>query len=87
MNKTAPAVVGKPRQMKALRHRLLAKGQIWKTRVAHIEIMALSNSFIHYKVTKHLGARLVSAQISGIEAMEKYLLANAAQLVSGPSNN
>ncbi len=75
------------RQMKAHNHRRLAKGQVWKTRVAQIEIMALSRSFIHYKVTKHVGARLVSAQVSGIEAMEKYLLNNAAQLISGPSNN
>ncbi len=73
--------------MKAHCHRHLAKGQIWKTRVAHIEIMALGRSFIHYKVTKHLGARLVSAQVSGIEAMEKYLSDNAARLVNGPSSN
>ncbi len=73
--------------MKAYNPRPLAKGQIWKTRIAHIEIMALSRSFIHYKVTKRLGARLVSAQISGIEALEKYLWTNAAQLIKGAANN
>jgi len=72
--------------MKTDRHRL-AKGQIWKTRAAAIEIMALGQSFIHYKVTKHLGAKHVSAQISGIEAMANYLMANEARLVKGPSAN
>jgi hypothetical protein len=67
--------------------RPLAKGQIWKTRAADIEIMALGKSFIHYKVTKRLGQRRVSAQISGIEAMANYLITNAAQLVKGASNN
>lgn len=67
--------------------RPLAKGQIWKTRIAAIEIMALANGFIHYKVTKQLGQRSVSAQISGINAMENYLLTNAAWLVKGSSRN
>ena len=58
----------------------LAKGQIWKTRAADIEILALGQSCIHYKVTARLGQRHVSAQLSGIEAMENYLRTNQAQL-------
>ena len=64
----------------------LAKGQVWKTRAASIEIVALGKRLIHYRISHTLGRRRVSAQLSGIEAMENYLRTNAAQLVS-PSNN
>ncbi len=69
-------------------HRLpLAKGQVWNTGAAHIEIMSLNDSFIHYKVIKRLGLRHVSSQISGIDAMAEYLRANKARLIQGPSEN
>ncbi len=67
--------------------RPLAKGQVWKTRVADIEIMGLGRKLIHYRITKQLGHRRVSVQISGIQALENYLKANAARLVHGHSNN
>jgi hypothetical protein len=67
--------------------RPLAKGQVWKTRAANIEIVALGKRLIHYKITKQFGRKRVSAQISGIEAMANYLTANAARLVKGPSTN
>jgi hypothetical protein len=66
--------------------RHLAKGQVWKTRAADIEILALGQSCIHYKVTARLGLRHVSAQLSGIEAMENYLRTNQAQLSPPPCN-
>ncbi len=69
------------------RHRPLAKGQVWKTRAAAIEIVALGKRLIHYRITKRLGMRGVSAQISAIEAMERYLKANEAELVAGASRN
>ena len=65
----------------------LAKGQVWKTGAANIEIVALGRRMIHYRITKNLGLKQVSAQISGIEAMENYLSENAAQLVKGASAN
>jgi hypothetical protein len=65
----------------------LAKGQIWKTRAADIEILALGKRRIHYRITSQLGLKRVSAQISGIAAMENYLQMNAAKLVTGPSAN
>ena len=65
----------------------LAKGQVWKTRAADIEIVGLGKRLIHYKITKQFGPKHVSAQISGIEAMADYLEANQAQLVKGPSTN
>jgi hypothetical protein len=65
----------------------LAKGQVWKTRAADIEIVALGKELIHYKITKQFGRKDVSAQISGIEAMANYLDANEARLVTGASAN
>jgi hypothetical protein len=73
--------------MKLMSKPRLAKGQVWKTGVAHIEIMALNDRFIHYKVTRQLGRRHISAQVSGLQAMEKYLHTNSAQLVKGSANN
>jgi hypothetical protein len=65
----------------------LAKGQVWKTRAADIEIVALGKRLIHYRITRQFGRKRVSAQISGIEAMANYLAANAARLVKGHSTN
>ena len=66
----------------------LAKGQVWKTRVADIEILALGRRLIHYRVTRQWGTkRGVSAQISGVQAMENYLKTNEARLMKGNSRN
>jgi len=73
--------------MELIGQRSLAKGQVWKTRAADIEIMALGKRHIHYKVTKWLGHKHISAQISGIEALENYLSTNAARLVKAGSLN
>ena len=76
-------------QMKLQPHgrRPLARGQVWKTRAADIEIVALGKRLIHYRITKQLGGKGVSAQISGIEALADYLRNNAARLVEGDSTN
>jgi hypothetical protein len=60
----------------------LAKGQIWKTGIADIEIIGLGKEFMHYRVTKRAGIPGVSTQISGIDAMKAYLKRNAALLAS-----
>ena len=73
--------------LKTHSRRPLAKGQVWKTCAADIEIVALGKRLIHYKITKQFGRKRMSAQISGIEAMANYLAANAARLVKGPSTN
>ena len=67
--------------------RLLAKGQVWKTKAADIEIVALGRKFIHYRITRQFGRKRVSAQVSGIEPMANYLAANTARLAKGPSAN
>jgi hypothetical protein len=58
----------------------LAKGQVWRTPVAEFEILALGKRLIQYKVTKQAGERWVSAQISPVEAMARYLMVNDARL-------
>ena len=74
-------------KMKPNSLRSLAKGQVWKTRAANIEIVALGKRLIHYRITRQFGQKRVSAQISGIEAMANYLQTNEARLVKGPSTN
>ena len=68
-------------------HRSLAKGQVWKTQAADIEIVALGKQIIHYRITRQFGTKQVSAQMSGIAAMANYLETNAARLVRGASTN
>ncbi len=67
--------------------RPLAKGQVWRTRAANIEIVALGKRLIHYKITRQFGSKHMSAQISGIAAMANYLRNNEARLVKGSSAN
>jgi hypothetical protein len=67
--------------------RTLATGQVWKTGAADIEIVSLGKELIHYRITRQLGEKGVSAQISGIAAMSNYLQTNSAQLVRGASAN
>jgi hypothetical protein len=74
-------------KIRTQRRRSLAKGQIWKTGAADIEIVALGKRLIHYKITKQFGPKGMSAQISGIEAMANYLATHEACLVKGPSTN
>jgi hypothetical protein len=59
----------------------LAKGQVWQTRAANIEIVGLGKRLIHYRITTQFGAKQVSAQLSGIEAMSDYLEHHQAELV------
>ena len=73
--------------MMAYRKGRLATGQTWQTRAAAIEILRLGKRRIHYRITKHLGHRHVSSQISPITAMENYLRVNDARLVAESSVN
>ena len=60
----------------------LAKGQVWKTQAAAIEILGLGKRLIHYRIIKHLGPKRASVQISAIEAMLNYLKVNRAELAN-----
>ena len=74
-------------KIKLQSRRPLAKGQVWKTQAADIEIVALGKRLIHYRITRQFGPKRVSAQISGIDAMANYLETTAARLVKGASTN
>ncbi len=59
---------------------ILAKGQIWKTKDYHVQIVERGNLLVHYKLLKDLG-RMRRIQMSRIESMEDYLRTNKARLV------
>ena len=59
----------------------LAKGQVWRTGDAYLQIMDRGKRLISYKVMKELGKRGVRTQMSGIRDVEAYLKANAAELI------
>jgi hypothetical protein len=85
MNEIAPGA--SITQMNTRGSQSLAQGQVWKTRAAHIEIVALGKNYIHYRISPQLQPRRVSAQISGIEAMANYLKVNSARLAKGAGAN
>ena len=59
----------------------LAKGQVWKTADAYLQIMDRGKRLIEYKMMKELGKKAVRTQMSAIAAVEEYLKANQAELV------
>jgi hypothetical protein len=59
----------------------LAKGQVWRTGDAYLQIMDRGKRLISYKVMKKRGERAVRMQMSGIADVEAYLKANGAKLV------
>jgi hypothetical protein len=58
----------------------LAKGQLWKTENAHIQIVELGKMLVHYKMLRDL-RQMRRTQMSRIDTMEGYLKTNGAQLV------
>jgi hypothetical protein len=60
----------------------LAKGQVWKTENAYIQIVELGKRLIQYKMMKQQGQKAVKTQMAGIDSLESYLKTNAAKLVS-----
>ncbi len=62
------------------KHPPLAKGQIWKTKDYHVQIVERGNLLVHYKLMKDLG-QMRRIQMSRIESMEDYLRTNKARLV------
>jgi hypothetical protein len=59
----------------------LAKGQVWRTGNAYLQILDRGKRLISYKVMKEPGKRGVRTQMSGIGAVEAYLKANDAELI------
>lgn len=59
----------------------LAKGQVWRTAEAYLQIMDRGKRLISYKMMKERGQRAVRTQMSGIAEVESFLKANEAELV------
>ena len=64
----------------------LAKGQLWKTKDAHIQIVERGRILVHYKMLRELG-QMRRTQMSRVENMEDYLRANKALLVEAGSKS
>ncbi len=58
----------------------LAKGQIWKTKDFHVQIVDCGNLLVHYKMLKDLG-QMRRVQMSRVDIMENYLRINKARLL------
>jgi len=63
----------------------LAKGQLWKTETAYVQIVELGKRLIHYKMPREVGQRAVKTHTVGIETLESYLKTNRARLVEEPA--
>jgi hypothetical protein len=61
--------------------RPLAKGQVWKTKDFHVQIVELGNILVHYKLAKDLG-QMRRTQMSRIDNMQEYLKTNKARLLT-----
>jgi hypothetical protein len=64
----------------------LARGQLWKTENAYIQIVDLGKRLIDYRMMRQLGQSR-RTQTSTIETMEHYLKTNEACLMKGNSRN
>jgi hypothetical protein len=64
----------------------LARGQLWKTENAYIQIVDLGKRLIDYRMMRQLGQSR-RTQTSTIETMENYLKTNEARLMKGNSRN
>jgi hypothetical protein len=64
----------------------LAKGQLWKTDRAYIQIVELGKKLIDYRMMRELGQRR-RTQTTTYEEMEAYLKTNEGRLARGDSRN
>ena len=64
----------------------LARGQLWKTENAYIQIVDLGKRLIDYRKMRQLGQSR-RTQTSTIETMEHYLKTNEARLMKGNFRN
>jgi hypothetical protein len=64
----------------------LAKGQLWQTDKAYVQIVEMGKRLIHYKMPRELGQRAVRTHTVGIETLESYLKTNRARLVAAPAS-
>jgi len=61
--------------------RPLAKGQLWRTENAYVQIVEMGKRLIHYKMPRELGQRAVRTHTVAIETLASYLKTNHARLL------
>jgi hypothetical protein len=64
----------------------LAKGQLWRTENAYVQIVEMGKRLIHYKMPRALGQRAVRTHTVGIETLAGYLKTHRARLVEEPAS-
>jgi hypothetical protein len=64
----------------------LAKGQVWKTDQAYVQIVELGKKLIDYRMMRELG-QMRRTQTTTYEDMEAYIKTNEGRLVKGHSRN
>ena len=64
----------------------LAKGQLWRTENAYVQIVEMGKRLIHYKMPRELGQRAVKTHTVGIETLASYLKTNRARLIEEPAS-
>ena len=64
----------------------LAKGQLWRTKDSHVQIVDLGKRLIHYRLLKDL-RQMRRTQTTALETLEEYLKANGAELVKANRRN
>jgi hypothetical protein len=64
----------------------LAKGQLWRTENAYVQIVERGKRLIHYKMPRELGQRAVKTHTVGIETLASYLKTHHARLVAEPAS-
>lgn len=62
----------------------LAKGQLWRTESAYVEIVDMGKRLIHYKMPREVGQRAVRTHTVAIETLASYLKTNRARLLEAP---
>jgi hypothetical protein len=60
----------------------LQTGQVWKMENANLHIEVVGKRLVHYRLFKG-DAKRAPTSLSGIDAVEKYLVKNRAVLVAG----
>ena len=63
----------------------LAKGQLWRTETAYVQIVEMGKRLIHYKMPRELGQRAVKTHTVGIESLASYLKTHRVRLVEEPA--
>ena len=75
----------KPKQSASLPN--LQKGQLWKTKTAHVEIMNVGKLLAHYRLFAEEGQKRVPTTMERVRVIQDYLNAQGGKLIRNGSLN